>query len=123
MYGNPFMIDMASADLRYMQITIMPEAGGRLPGWALMRSFSNIEFLSHINTEEGNMRCLLRVEYEDERVLSQDHSSLEVLEVIEKSSNAALLEVVAKGRFLGFLLPWNMSGGSPPPSFRRPVSP
>jgi DNA-binding NarL/FixJ family response regulator len=97
MYGNPFMIDMASADLRYMQITIMPEAGGRLPGWALMRSFSNIEFLSHINTEEGNMRCLLRVEYEDESVLSQDHPSLEVLEVIEKSSNAALLEVVAKG--------------------------
>ena len=97
MYGKPFMIDMASADLRYMQITITPAAGGRLPGWALMESFSSVEFLSHISTQGGDMRCLLRVEYEDEGVLSQDTPALEVLNVIEKSPNAALLEVVAKG--------------------------
>ena len=52
------MIDMASADLRYMQITIMPGTGATLPGWALMESFSSVEFLSHINTVGGNMRCL-----------------------------------------------------------------
>tara|TARA_B100000900_G_scaffold170947_1_gene145263 strand:- start:649 stop:1305 length:657 start_codon:yes stop_codon:yes gene_type:complete len=91
------MIDMASADLRYMQITIMPETGAILPGWALMEFFSCVEFLSHISTEGGNMRCLLRVEYEDEGVLSRHTPSLEVLDVIEKSPNAALLEVVAKG--------------------------
>ena len=65
------MIDMASADLRYMQITIMPETGAILPGWALMESFSCVEFLSHISTEGGNMRCLIRVEYENEEVLAQ----------------------------------------------------
>ncbi|DAC08812.1 MAG TPA: helix-turn-helix domain-containing protein [Candidatus Poseidoniales archaeon] len=91
------MIDMASADLRYMQITITPEAGAALPGWALLESFSSVEFLSHINTVGGNMRCLIRVEYEDEAVLTQTSPSLEVLDVIEKSQNAALLEVVAKG--------------------------
>ena len=91
------MIDVSSADLRYMQITIMPETGATLPGWALMESFSSVEFLSHINTVNGNMRCLIRVEYEGEAVLNQIPPSLEVLDVIEKSPNAALLEVVAKG--------------------------
>ena len=88
---------MASADLRYMQITITPEAGAALPGWALMESFSSLEFLSHISTVGGNMRCLIRVEYEDEAALNQTSPSLEVLDVIEKSQNAALLEVIAKG--------------------------
>lgn len=91
------MIDVSSADLRYMQITITPEPAAALPGWALLESFSLVEFLSQINTLGGNMRCLIRVEYEDEAVLNQIPPSLEVLDVIEKSPNAALLEVVAKG--------------------------
>ena len=91
------MIDMASADLRYMQITLTPEPAAALPGWALLESFSHVEFLSQINTLGGNMRCLIRVEYEDETALTHTSPSLEVLDVIEKSPKAALLEVVAKG--------------------------
>ena len=91
------MIDVSSADLRYMQITLTPEPAAALPGWALLESFSLVEFLSQINTLGGNMRCLIRVEYEDEAVLNQIPPSLEVLDVIEKSPKAALLEVVTKG--------------------------
>ena len=91
------MIDMASAALRYMQTTLTPEPAAALPGWALLESFSHVEFLSQINTLGGNMRCLIRVEYEDETALTHTSPSLEVLDVIEKSPKAALLEVVAKG--------------------------
>ena len=59
------MIGMGSADLRYMQISITSDAGVHLPGFVLTDSFSCIEFLSHIKTENGNMRCLLRLEYDD----------------------------------------------------------
>lgn len=88
---------MEAADLRYMQISITPETGANLPGWALMESFSSVEFLSHISTVDGNMRCLVRVEYDDQRVLKNRFPSLNILNVIEQSLNAALLEVVTKG--------------------------
>ncbi len=88
---------MEAADLRYMQISITPETGANLPGWALMESFSSVEFLSHISTVDGNMRCLVRVEYDDQRVLKNRFPSLNILNVIEQSPNAALLEVVTKG--------------------------
>ena len=91
------MIGMGSADLRYMQISITPEAGGHLPGLALTERFSCVEFLSHINTVDGNMRCLVRVEYEDEGALDASFVSLDVLNVIEKSPTAALIEAVATG--------------------------
>lgn len=91
------MIGMEAADLRYMQISITPETGANLPGWALMESFSSVEFLSHISTVDGNMRCLVRVEYDDQRVLKNRFPSLNILNVIEQSPNAALLEVVTKG--------------------------
>lgn len=88
---------MEAADLRYMQISITPDTGANLPGWALMESFSSVEFLSHISTVDGNMRCLVRVEYDDQRVLKNRFPSLNILNVIEQSPNAALLEVVTKG--------------------------
>ena len=88
---------MGAADLRYMQISITPEAGGHLPGYALMKSFSSAEFLSHISTENGNMRCLVRLEYTDESALDETYDSLEVLRVIEQSPAAALVEAVATG--------------------------
>lgn len=88
---------MEAADLRYMQISITPETGANLPGWALMESFSSVEFLSHISTVDGNMRCLVRVEYDNQRVLKNRFPSLNILNVIEQSPNAALLEVVTKG--------------------------
>lgn len=88
---------MEAADLRYMQISITPETGANLPGWALMESFSSVEFLSHISTVDGNMRCLVRVEYDDQRVLKNRFPSLNILNVIEQSPNAALLEVITKG--------------------------
>ena len=88
---------MGAADLRYMQISITPEAGGHLPGYALMKSFSSAEFLSHISTENGNMRCLVRLEYTDESALDETYDSLEVLRVIEQSPTAALVEAVATG--------------------------
>lgn len=91
------MIGMEAADLRYMQISITPETGANLPGWALIESFSSVEFLSHISTVDGNMRCLVRVEYEDQRVLKNRFPSLNILNVIEQSPNAALLEVITKG--------------------------
>ena len=91
------MIGMGGADLRYMQISITPEAGGHLPGLTLTEHFSCVEFLSHINTVDGNMRCLLRVEYDDESALDADFVSLDILEVIEKSPTAALVEAVATG--------------------------
>lgn len=91
------MIGMGSADLRYMQISITPEAGGHLPGLALTEHFSCVEFLSQINTVDGNMRCLVRVEYEDEAALTASFVSLDVLNVIEKSPTAALIEAVASG--------------------------
>ena len=91
------MIGMEAADLRYMQISITPETGANLPGWALIESFSSVEFLSHISTVDGNMRCLVRVEYDDQRVLKNRFPSLNILNVIEQSPNAALLEVVTKG--------------------------
>ena len=91
------MIGMEAADLRYMQISITPETGANLPGWALMESFSSVEFLSHISTVDGNMRCLVRVEYDNQRVLKNRFPSLNILNVIEQSPNAALLEVVTKG--------------------------
>ena len=86
------MIGMASAELRYMQISITAEAGSHLPGLALTDSFSCIEFLSHINTVDGNMRCLLRLEYEDESTLDASFVSLDILEIIERSPTAALVE-------------------------------
>ena len=88
---------MGAADLRYMQISITPEAGGHLPGYALMKSFSSAEFLSHISTENGNMRCLVRLEYTDESALDETYDSLEILHVIEQSPTAALIEAVATG--------------------------
>ena len=88
---------MGAAELRYMQIIITSEAGGHLPGYALMESFSNAEFLSHINTENGNMRCLVRLEYSDESALEENYDSLEVLHIIEKSPTAALVEAMATG--------------------------
>jgi hypothetical protein len=88
---------MGAADLRYMQISITPEAGGHLPGYALMKSFSSAEFLSHISTENGNMRCLVRLEYTDESALDETYDSLEILRVIEQSPTAALIEAVATG--------------------------
>jgi hypothetical protein len=88
---------MGAADLRYMQISITPEAGGHLPGYALMKSFSSAEFLSHISTENGNMRCLVRLEYTDESALHETYDSLEILRVIEQSPTAALVEAVATG--------------------------
>ncbi len=91
------MIGMSVADLRYMQINITAEAGAHLPGLALTQSFSCVEFLSHISTVDGNMRCLLRVEYEEESVLEKSLVSLEILNIIEQSPTAALLEAVATG--------------------------
>jgi len=91
------MIGMASAELRYMQISITAEAGSHLPGLALTDSFSCIEFLSHISTVDGNMRCLLRLEYEDESTLDASLVSLDILEIIERSPTAALVEAVATG--------------------------
>ena len=88
---------MGAADLRYMQIGITPEAGGHLPGYALTKSFSSAEFLSHITTENGNMRCLVRLEYTDESALDETYDSLEILRVIEQSPTAALVEAVATG--------------------------
>jgi plasmid maintenance system antidote protein VapI len=88
---------MGAADLRYMQISITPEAGGHLPGYALMKSFSSAEFLSHISTENGNMRCLVRLEYTDESALEETYDSLEILRVIEQNPTAALIEAVATG--------------------------
>ena len=88
---------MGAADLRYMQISITSEAGGHLPGYALMKSFSSAEFLSHISTENGNMRCLVRLEYTDESALDETYDSLEILRVIEQSPTAALIEAVATG--------------------------
>jgi predicted DNA binding protein len=88
---------MGSADLRYMQISITSEAGGHLPGILLTESFSCIEFLSHISTENGNMRCLLRLEYDNESVLKGSFVSMEILRTIEQSSTAALVEAVASG--------------------------
>ena len=64
---------------------------------ALTEHFSCVEFLSHINTVDGNMRCLVRVEYEDEAALTASFVSLDVLNVIEKSPTAALIEAVASG--------------------------
>ena len=88
---------MGAADLRYMQVSITSEAGGHLPGYALMKSFSSAEFLSHISTENGNMRCLVRLEYTDESALDETYDSLEILRVIEQSPTAALIEAVATG--------------------------
>lgn len=88
---------MGTAELRYMQISITSEAGGHLPGYALMESFSNAEFLSHIGTENGNMRCLVRLEYSDESALEENYDSLEIHRIIEKSPTAALVEAVATG--------------------------
>lgn len=88
---------MGIADLRYMQVSITSEAGGHLPGYALMESFSNAEFLSHIGTENGNMRCLVRLEYSDESALEENYDSLEIHRIIEKSPTAALVEAVATG--------------------------
>ena len=91
------MIGMGSAELRYMQISITAEAGEHLPGLALTNSFSCIEFLSHISTVDGNMRCLLRLEYENESALDGSFVSMDILEVIERSPTAALVEAVATG--------------------------
>ncbi|DAC47864.1 MAG TPA: hypothetical protein D7H92_04480, partial [Candidatus Poseidoniales archaeon] len=79
---------MGGADLRYMQISITSEAGGHLPGIVLTDSFSCIEFLSHIKTENGNMRCLLRLEHDDPSVLDESFVSMEILRVIERSPSA-----------------------------------
>ena len=88
---------MGAAELRYMQISITPEAGGHLPGYALMESFSTAEFLSHIGTENGNMRCLVRLEYSNESAIEENHDSLEIIRIIEKSPTAALVEAIATG--------------------------
>ena len=82
---------MGAADLRYMQISITPEAGVHLPGLALLESFTCVEFLSHISTEDGNMRCLIRLEYTDASALDDAYPSLEILRVIEQSQTAALV--------------------------------
>ena len=68
------MIGMGGADLRYMQISITPEAGVHLPGFALTESFSCLEFLSHISTEDGNMRCLLRLEHDETVSLERSYT-------------------------------------------------
>lgn len=88
---------MGGAELRYMQISIKSEASGHLPGIVLTDSFSCVEFLSHISTENGNMRCLLRLEYDKESVLQESFVSMEILHVIEQSPTAALVEAVASG--------------------------
>ena len=91
------MIGMGGADRRYMQLSITPEAGVHLPGFALTESFSCLEFLSHISTEDGNMRCLLRLEHDETVSLERSSPSLEILHVIEQSPTAALVEAVATG--------------------------
>jgi len=91
------MIGMAGADLRYMQISITSEAGGHLPGIVLTDSFPCIEFLSHIKTENGNMRCLLRLEHDDPSVLDDSFVSMDILRVIERSPSASLVEAIASG--------------------------
>lgn len=88
---------MGAADLRYMQVSITADAGGHLPGYALMTTFSSAEFLSHISTENGNMRCLVRLEYTDESALGETYDSLDILRVIEQSPTAALVEAMATG--------------------------
>ncbi|MEC7988770.1 MAG: helix-turn-helix domain-containing protein [Candidatus Thermoplasmatota archaeon] len=88
---------MGAADLRYMQISITPEAGVHLPGLALLDSFTCVEFLSHISTEDGNMRCLIRLEYTDASALDGVYPSLDILRVIEQSQTAALVETLTRG--------------------------
>ena len=91
------MIGMGAADLRYMQINITPETGEHLPGRALLDSFSSIEFLSHISNDQDGMRCLLRLEYDAESAMEAEMPAIQILRVIEQSTNAALVEAVATG--------------------------
>ena len=88
---------MTSAELRYMQISVTPEIGANLPGTGLMNIFEDVEFLSHISTENGNMRCLLRLEHDAPSLLEDSFDSLEILRVIEQSPTASLVEAIASG--------------------------
>lgn len=88
---------MTSAELRYMQIVISAEQGAKLPGMTLLKKFSTVEFLSHISTEEGNMRCLVRVEYANPNSLKEFNGPLEIVNILEHGPTAALLEVDATG--------------------------
>jgi hypothetical protein len=80
-----------------MQIHITPEVGFNLPGKSLMERFPRVEFLSHIGSDEHQMRCLVQVEFTRKGDLRLEHPTFTVLNVVEELARSAVLEVVLSG--------------------------
>jgi len=97
MYRVPFMIGMNSVDLRYMQISFTRDEGTHLPGISLTQDFQRVEFLTKLDESEEGMRALIRLDYNDPKILSKDQGAYKLLRILEQTETSALCEVLAVG--------------------------
>lgn len=88
---------MAPVDLRYMQVTFTVEQGAHLPGISLTNDFKKVEFLTKLEDEDNGMRAIIRVEYDDVKVLDKSQGAFKTLRILEQSSTSALCEIITTG--------------------------
>tara|TARA_B100000925_G_C21995576_1_gene468748 strand:+ start:1602 stop:2219 length:618 start_codon:yes stop_codon:yes gene_type:complete len=80
-----------------MQIEISMEVAKDLPGADLQDFFTKCEFVSKIGWIDKALECYLKVDFDDDKSLEIKHPSLEVLEVISKNENSALVRAILDG--------------------------
>ena len=85
-----------------MQISITADQGSMLPGHQMLSVYQSVEFLYTIEKSERGMHCLVSIDYEDIERLEVGDTSMEILEVIKKSTTNAVCEVLLTGTLAKF---------------------
>jgi predicted DNA binding protein len=84
-------------DLRYMQVEISAESTINLPGRFLINSFQSLEFITLIKKDKDGMLCYAKLVFDDPKVLTQNTSVFEIVEIKSQTKNSALAILNLRG--------------------------
>ena len=84
-------------DLRYMQLDISVESAKELPGISYTNTIQYCEYISLISSNDLGMICLLKVGFNEMDDLYQENPAFEIIDVISKSENSALIKAQTLG--------------------------
>ena len=84
-------------DLRYMQLDISVESAKELPGISFTNTIQYCEYISLISSNDLGMICLLKVGFNKPDDLYRENPAFEIIDVISKSENSALIKAQTLG--------------------------